>query len=403
MQNSNFIYVTRWRRVCPFLLALVLVSPVPAAETTTFANVQLQAGYDSNGLRLNGEGREGYFGELLAQTGVKSAFGHRLELFANASGSRRTYESAVDDAGSASGALQAGTRLVTNPRSRHRLVLTLGGSLRTHRWTFTDRTTGEIYEVAADPPTIPGSTTPIPERYDNDVYGAFFDMSWRVRRNIHLSLATRMEDARYREDYAQTTALDSLDYEALTFSPGITFRLNRMVALGLAVVYSDLQYDSQPALNEAGLGVLGTRRAYEYLDYRVTLRMAPSAALSFDVGLRGGRRDDLYAGYYDFDSLASYVSLGYSPADRAQLNFSASLSDLDYDRAVIPESPNGEIRSNDVRRYVASFTWQLHRSFDLVVESGLQQTDSTDPIYAYDRDWVLTGVRFRTERTSGNK
>jgi len=119
---------------------------------------------------------------------------------------------------------------------------------------------------------------------------------------------------------------------------------------------------------------------------------APRTRLS--LGGRAGGRDDTYAGYYDSNNSEGSLSLEQSFSDRSRLRIFSSLRDVEYDQATVSGDPGDEVRSSDERRYAARYTHRFGDRLEWYVEGGADRTDSPDPIFAYQRDWILTGMHF---------
>ncbi len=365
-----------------------------AAESGEF-RIRIGLGRDSNALRLNEAELDGLYAELNFVGAVHGSLNRKLGWFVDGSVSGRNYESDLSDADTISGGMRAGFGVTPNPYAYRRLSIAFGGQYNISRSTFVDRATGQVYEVTSAPLTTPTTTLAIPDRFDADSVGGFLEVNWKVHDRVRLFLNTSLEDARYSEDYTNGTFLHPLDYRRLTLEPGLFVRVHRMVGVGISAILSDLEYDENPALDENGFEIPGTTRQYEYADFSFSVRIAPGERVNLEVGVRGGTRDDTYAGYYDFDSQVSFIALNCQPGRRSRLQLYASMRELDYENAVVPGSPNGDFRASDVTRLVGRYEWRFHKSLGLFGESGAQKTKNSDPIYAYDRSWVLTGMTFR--------
>jgi hypothetical protein len=397
--NPSIPAQRRWLLlVCPGL-ALLLVLPVAVAadgKMDTALAVTFSAGYDTNPLKVMNDGPNGLFTQLELDAGVSFRLARPLQLSLDAEGRTRNYESDLSygdhDAG------QAGLSLAITPYAANAklVAISLGGRYGARRSTYRDRATGDIYDVEIDPPTVPPTHVPIPDRLDADVASGFLDLRWRPASRVQLSFDLLLERAEYAEDYGGSTTLLPLDYRARTFEPGLQIRVHERASLGLAVVWTELRYDEQLALDGQGQAVAGTQRRYDYTDYRLTAQVAPGRQWRLRVGLRGGGRDDLYAGYYDFDARTSFVSVDHRPADNHRLQLYTSYRNLDYaNAAVVPGDPASEMRGNDVRLYLGRWDWKFKRHVRFFTEGGVQRTDSQDPVFAYDRDWLLTGIQYR--------
>jgi len=381
--------------VLSVLLLACSAGSAAADEQTGEFHIRLGMGHDSNALRLNDAERDGLYAELNVVGVVHGSFNRKLGWFVDGRANGRNYESDLSDADAISGGLRGGFGATPNPYAYRKLSIAFGGLYNISRSTFVDRETGRVYEVTSAPLTAPPTTLAIPDRFDADSVGGFLEFNWKVNDRVRLFLNTSLEDAHYSEDYASGTFLHPLDYRVLTLEPGLFVRVHRMVGVGVSAVLSDLEYDENPALDAGGSEIPGTTRHYEYADFSLSVRIAPSKRVNLEIGMRGGARDDTYAGYYDFDSRVSFFGLDCKPGRRSRLQLYASTRQLDYDNAVVPGSVNGDFRGSDVTRLVGRYEWRFQKRLGLFGEGGAQQTENTDPVYAYDRNWVLTGITFR--------
>ena len=379
-------------RGVPILLGLALVSvcagAVCASDAAFELGVDVALGYDSNPLRLNAAGlqRGSAFTELTLQGGVGLPLSRRVDATLDGRVTTRLHESLADHGDREDLDLTAALEIRPNPRSRRRLLLRVGAGLGIARSTFTDRTTGEIYQVASQP---------IPGRFDADTAGAFVDARWRVHRRVRVSLAARLDEARYPDDYSTSTNLLALDYDAFSLRPGIQLQIGGKVVLSFDAVLSDVDYDAQPALDGAGQEIAATLREYRYANYSMTVRWVPSPRWNLRLGVVDGTRDDTYAGYYDFGSSTLFASLDHRPSRRDRFQVYATTRHLDYSAAPVPGGVNGEFRGNDVNRFLARYDRTFGRQLGGFVVAGTQYTVSADPIFSYDRDWFETGLRYR--------
>ena len=386
-----------WVPIGLSLLAMA-VAPAAAGKTDTSFGVDLAVGFDTNPLRIMADGPEapdGAFTQLRLNGGVVQyvGSGSTTAFFVDGWAATRLDESATEDAGIDSGLLRAGLAL-SPPFAGHRFVITAGGQFAAHRATFTDRATGLVYDAVIDPPTVPSTTIPIPERLDYDSAGAFLNLRWKQNTRWSFYLETSTNDTDYVEAYQTNTALERLDYGSVTFRPGMTVKLAEVATLSLSAGFTDLEYDYRPALDAAGDPVPGTRRSYEYTQYAATVKVDPVGPWSLNVGLTAGGRDDVQAGYYDSASGSGLLAVGRELGERNRLRFYATLRDVDYDQATVTGDPADPIRSSQEQRYAARFTHSFGERLRWYVEGGTQRTDSRDPVFAYDRDWVYIGIQY---------
>ena len=377
------------------ILVLAGSAAVSSAETDTDFAATLMAGYDGNPLKVTGDGPGGAFSELRLDSGIETRMSPRLAGFLNGGGRARLYGSSTSNADFHSADVRTGFVLAPVIGDRNRLRITFGGAYAVSRSTYRNRATGEVYEVLAEPPTVPASSVPIPDRFDVNTSSAFVDLRWRPSRRVRFSVDTRIDNADYVRDYSATTGLEALDYRARTVEPEVLLALHRVLAVSLSYTITDVDYEHQPALDDLGQPVAGALRRYDYSNLRLTIRVAPSSQWRLRFGLRDGDRQDAHAGYYDYRSDSTFVSLDHRPSRRVRLQLYTSHSDLDYENAVVPGDPNGEFRSSSVDFYLGRFDLRLNEHLSFFTEGGSQRTDSQDPVFAYDRDWLLTGITYR--------
>jgi hypothetical protein len=377
------------------LALFALATPSTAGNTEATYGVGVIAGFDSNPLLVADDGPSGAFTQLSLNGGVTRYMGEQSStaVFGAARLATRTDESPTSRAGYDSGSARAGVAF--SPRfTGHRLVVSTGGRLSGYRGTFVDRATGRVYEAAVAPPTDPPATVPIADRLDFDSTGTFLNLRWKQGPKLTWSVETSWDRTDYIEDYAEKTDLDSLDSRAFTVRPGATFRVGGRTAVSFHVALSDLDYDDRPALDRIGNEVPDTRRAYRYTRYQLAVRVEPADAWHLNVGVDAGGREDTYAGYYDSETRSGYFALNRDLGRSSSLRLLAAMRDVQYDHATVTGDPADEIRSSDERRFVGRYVHSLAERLRWFVEGGVERTDSRDPVFAYDRDWVLTGIQF---------
>jgi hypothetical protein len=366
-----------------------------AAETQTSYGIEVLAGYDTNPLLVSDDGPNGANGQLRLEGSVLHLFGggSTAALFADGRTAGRFEGSRTADAGEQSGDLRAGLA-ITPSVGGGRLVISVGGRLAAYRGTFTDRSTGEVYLATVSPPTEPPTTIPIPDRLDFDAAGTFLNLRWRKGSRWSVFTLASADRTSFVEDYTATTDLDSLDYRALTVRPGASVSLGRGTVLDLHVARTEIEYEDRPALDANGSVVPGTQRKDELTHYGMTLVLAPGPGWKLDVGLAAIGRSDTHAGYYDSSGASGGLGLNRELSPTSALRLFAAVRDVDYDRATVTGDPaDSDLLGSIERSYGARFTRGVGDRLSFQVEAGTQATDSQDPVFTYDRDWIYTGIR----------
>jgi hypothetical protein len=380
------------RNRCSTLVTLVVCSTALAGDLQFNYGLGAAAGYDSNPLLVSGDGPGGAYTQLVADGSVRHALSPRLVLFANGIGRVRFHEEAVAGADNRSGSLRAGAGFA--PRLwGGRFALAFGAQGALSDSTFIDRATGGVYEVGAAPPADPGTTVEIGDRFDARSWGAFTDLRFAQNRRVRWSLDAVWERTGYSEDYA-SVGLSPLDYRALTLEPGVELRLSELVTLEASVAWSDLDYDDRPVLDASGAEVAGIAREYHETRWRAALRFIPAAKWSVSLGLGNDAQRDTYAGYYDYGSWRSFLTVERAIGRRTNVQLHGGWREMDYDRAFLPTDPE-TLRATEVRTWLARFEHGIGEHLRWFADLGTEDDASTDPVFACEQDWFLTGIQFR--------
>ncbi len=380
-------------RLVATLCAGALRATGAAAEGSLAVDVVV--GVDTNPLEMQSDGPNGAYSEVRVGAGAAVPLSQRLALRLAGSVAARAYGSSTADAGTTAGYGRAGVDCVLGPIERRPVVVGVGLLGAVDRSTFTDRATGRVYTVEAEPATAPQTAIAVPGRFDANTTGAFVDANVRLARRVSAFVSSTLESTDFVEEYGDRTALDSLDYRAWTVEPGVRLSVHRIAALRVSVAASGLTYDEQPALEDDGRPVAGVDRAYRGTDVRVALTVAPSARWAFDFGVRGGPRTDTYAGYYDLDALGTSLGATYRPSWRTRVELVASSRGVEYDHAPVATSPEGQLRGGRVDRFAGRLDFDLTRPTTLFAESGVERVDNNDALFAHDRSWLALGLRYR--------
>jgi hypothetical protein len=386
----------RPRRIAALLTvaALALSGSLFAAETRGSVSIGLLYGYDTNPLLIMNDGPNGGFTELRLGGAFNVTFRPVVTLFMDGNGALRRFGSSFSGANRGGGRAQLGLTFAPVRGDPGKMALAVGGLYGVDRTTFTDRMSGESFEILPDP-NDPLSAVAIPDRFSVDTTGAFLDYRWRPMRSFRVLFRGQLEKNDFVEDYTDTGVLHSLDNTAIILEPAFQYQINRMMAFTVSVILTDIEYDDRPALDLEGFEVEGTTREYRSAEYRVEVLVSPTRNTFVNFGVRNGDRADTYVGYYDFNAQTAFLSVDQAIGKRNRVRVSGSMLKVDYDRAIVPGTIEEAIRGSEIRRYVARYDYVFHRNVGLFFEGGVQRNDNQDPIFAFDRDWVLTGIEFR--------
>jgi hypothetical protein len=232
---------------------------------------------------------------------------------------------------------------------------------------------------------------------DYDSSSAFLNLRWRQSRRVSFFLESAVDRVKYVEDYSYMTDLDPLDYRSSTLRPGASVDLGASAVIGISLVLTDLDFDRRTALDRSGTEVPGTRREYRYSQLHLKATVEPAENWKLSGGFLGNGRDDTYDGYYDSETRLGFFAVERSLGARSKLRAQATIRDVSYDRATVTGDPEDGLLGNDERRYLGRFEQALGPHLRWFVEAGSERTDSEDPLFAYERQWALSGVHYGRE------
>ncbi len=379
-------------RLLGLLSIVVLVPGIPgdlaAADNELDYSLTLATGVDTNPLEVSSDGPNGSYTLLGLNGNFSSELSERTRYFLDGSVRARLYESTASDADRTAGHVRTGFSLLPQRWGHGRLAFTFGTEYSIRRSTFIDSETGNVYDISTG-----SGPVAIPDRYDYDDLELFFKTYWKLNRRVRLSLGTEWHQADYVKDYPEIPDFYPLDSTSLVVTPEIRLRINGMATLYASVKFIDRDYDNRPALDMGGDDVAGTNREYHDTRYSLTILLRPEQ-WKIRLGLSGADRSDTYVGYYDYASAGSRLSIQREIGTRSSVQLYASARELEYDNALVPGDPSQETRGKDVTRFKARYDRKFLQSFSWFVEGGSERTDSQDPYWAYDSDWIQAGVKF---------
>jgi len=370
----------------PALALLVLAaSPAAAAEEPRPLDygITLATGYDSNPLHLAERGAGAAYADLRGALAGRLEVGRGTELFASGAATTRVHERRAHDADASYGDVKAGVHW-TNRASR-RVDISAAGRFTAARSTFTDRLTGDVYVSGA----------PLPDRFDSNTTGGLVEIRWAPQRRLRLQLGTEYERRSYVEDYAGIEGVDPLDSSAWLVTPRVRILVSQTVAIEAGADWSSRTYDALPAVDASGGPVEGVARRDRGTAWRVTVDARPSSRWDVSAGVIAAGRRDLEAGYFDTRGQSAYVLAGMKAGRTGRVQIYGSLQNLDYPQATLTNDPNAPHRGSDALRTLARYERPLRPGVTFATEAGIQRTGNRDPLYAYDRDWIQTAIRFK--------
>ena len=375
---------------CSMICCLLAAGIVFAGDNSVEFEIDLTSGFDSNPLQMPVNEPDGMFLEAKLGANMDREIASGVSMFFDLSTTLQRYESNVSDADTSRGDLKAGFEFVPYRNRQKRIKLQVGGRLVVNREIFTSRSSGTVFSVSDGL----GGQVEIPDRFDSNRTEGFFDVEWRLNYRMRLSLDTTYIDKNYTEDYSSLSTVESLDYNSFGFEPKFRVDLTDSLDLKASVEVVDREYDTRTALDLTGISVPGSVREYDDVTYSLAVYYRPKAVWALSGGVSLSDREDVYAGYYNYDELSYYGTFRTKIGQRNQLRTRVSVNDRDYVRAIVNGEINGEIRENNNVRVKSSFSRTLTQNLSLTVEAVFYEVKSRNALYEYDRNQLGVWVTF---------
>jgi len=372
------------------LFLLLVPSHAAAGRRDAGLTVTTSAGFDSNPLQLSESLEGGPFAQLSLDARFNDQFSKRVGYFMSAGARSRFHDSDLDDADVTQADAQAGMGFILTERGETRLSLAVGGGFALERSTFIDPVTGEAYEFSVDPNTF----VPIPDRFSANVTRGFANLRLRLSDGLLLMLDSELARTDYTHDYEVVPGMEPLDDRSWRVRPGLSWRVGSKVRLDATFDWGHRSYDELSAVDESAVSVSGSQRAYRSAGSRLTVTVAPARNLDVSVGVLAADQADLQAGYYDSLATGGFVALAGAVTPTLRLTLSASQMTFDYDNATVPNDPTGVRLSSGAFRAAGRIEKSFGRHLMLFGELGTDRESNNDPIYAYQRNFAFTGLRF---------
>lgn len=374
-----------------FLLRPLLASALLFTSATSLAEVKADArldlGYDSNPYTLSdGVGEEGgMFMALDASAEATRETGGGGELGVDAGVAARLFGSSMSDANEQQYFVRVGGE-TGGKRRDHIFDWALRYRLRDS--TYVSRATGDVA-------TSGGSS--IGDRYDSGI--ADLVGTWHLPGGTwgRVSLEGTAESKDYREDYA-SLGLDRLDYTQFGLEPQYEYERGAN-SVRVKLPWAVRQYRDRRVSDVNGLPVAGTDLEYTY--YGLDLRYAREISKVDEVGFTGGyeTRSDNGVGYGDRKRWQTGVEWTHKPAKGEKLSAGVDYSSRVFDR---PVTGNPLINDETPEKKGFALDVKYERPFPGVAVPDLallgaarweSYSNSSDPIYEYDRYELFAGVR----------
>lgn len=378
-----------------FLAAALL--PLSGAEAAPrwAAEAALAAGYDSNPLRVRGDGPGAPYAETRIGLGAQGG-GSRLAWMSELRGARRTHDGATRHADTTFVGLESAAAFGVLPSSPTRWVLRTGIRGASHRLTYVDRTTGAPAVTLTDA-LDPDSVVSLADRLDHDVAAAFVESRWRITRRVRAAVNVSRERTDFRDDYASHPSIPRLDQWAWVVEPRaiwepiVGFRVDASYAM------ESRTYDALPAVDGSGATVATTQRRFRQGAGRISVAARVAESWDVDAGVDRSARRDRFAAYYDARGWNAWISGSRALGAGFRGRLTWSRGSLDYPNARVSTEPDAGYKESATTRITARIDRPFRGGLALTLDGGRQRADNADPELAYGRSFVQAGIRWHHE------
>ena len=255
--------------------------------------------------------------------------------------------------------------------------------------TFVSRTTGEDA-------TFGGES--IVDRYDYEQLNLNAEISYRTEDRHRLRARYQRRD----KDYADFSipGLSNFDYSHDRFRFDLRLRLADEHSLSLEYGDTRREYDDRRVEDLDGNEIPGTDLEYDYSEYVLGYLYRPNRDYYFNLEISFSDRSDNGVGYNDSTYDSVYLSWRKKINETDEIRGSLTYSEFEYDRRSFSDTAllEEDAFDNDGFLLKLDYKRKLRQNGDdnltLVYELQIDDYDSSDERYRYDRLIIAVGLRY---------
>ena len=348
---------------------------------------RVEAGYDSNPLKLNNEFTGSVSGRVKLGYDLTYRYAKRQKVFAGAELDLRRYD--IEEADRNKGQVEIGFSDSWAGPGAGRLRTTFGARYGFRTLTFVDQNTGQEET---------SSGTAIGTRFDADWIDLFAEFRTDVTEAATLTLDGRARFKDNRDDFGNI-GLDQLDYNEYGLEPRIRFNLGVGVDVRIKAPLALRVYDDRRAEDIAGNEVAGSDLEYYYYGIDASIGNRKSKSMRWRLGVEAEQREDNESGFNDRITYGAYARATFGRRDGNRFAISAKVSRREFDQvdllAIDDVNDGGRVKEGARIRLSYTNPIELYSGFDmdLVMFGSGEIFENSDSDFSYARFTAGAGLR----------
>ena len=261
---------------------------------------------------------------------------------------------------------------------------------------WVDRNKNYVSRTTGEDATFGGES--IVDRYNYEQRNLNAEISYQTEARHRLRARYQRRDKDY-EDYS-IPGLSNFDYDSDRFRFDIRFRLADEHSLSLEYGDTTREYDDRRIEDLNGNEISGTDLEYDYSQYSLGYLYRPNKDFYFNLEFSFSDRSDNGVGYNDSTYDSVYLSWRRKINETDEIRGSITYSDFAYDNRSFSDTAQLEEDAFDNDGYLLKLDYKrrLQQNGDenltLVYELQLDDYDSSDARYRYDRIIISMGLRY---------
>jgi hypothetical protein len=259
-----------------------------------------------------------------------------------------------------------------------------------------DRDKNYVSRTTGEDATFGGES--IVDRYDYEQLNLNAEISYRTEDSHRLRARYQRRDKDY-QDFS-IPGLSNFDYDHDRLRLDLRLRLADEHSLSLEYGDTTREYDDRRAEDLNGNEIPGSDLEYDYTEYALSYLYRPDKDFYFTLEVSFSDRSDNGVGYNDstYDSL--YLSWRKKINETDEIRGSVTYSVFEYDNRSFSDTALLEEDAFDNDGYLLKLDYKrkLRQNGDenlaLVYELQIDDYDSSDDRYRYDRFIIAVGLRY---------
>jgi len=344
-------------------------------------------GYDSNPYRLSDDLDSGDTWFVDTNVFVKQRLGN---VTLKGSVKNRAHEGSFRDADILTGKLkgQYKTKYILMGKG---VTSKLGMESGFKDKTYVSRTTGQVGLSGGEK---------IEDRYDYAYWKLGASSAIKLTKKLKSALGVSYNNKSY--DDLNVMGLSKLDYEQTGLLNTWSYRQSKKSKFKLALGISEREYDNKRQKSKSGVLIAGSDLKYYYHHVALSHKHALTPKLKAELGMKYEQRSDNGSGYYDTDKLIYSAAAFYKIRPTTTLFAKYSYEDYEYKNGVTTDENDADLPGRQGYGVKLGVEKDLNKLINFPAHGfmgvRIDNYDSNDPFYEYDRYQVFAGIKLSFER-----